>query len=155
MRWDSSGTEGWQRERWEENVGPKFVLKCRTLCLTAMFPGLSAIRLQIAVWFSQTVREGGLLLSFEWIEPELNFKHASFGDHGRFKVSSVQCAWKSPYALHPVFQKFPQRCFETVSVFIWLTTAVSHPFKGDSRVPPLSISLLQAVGGMMSLALCQ
>ena len=60
-----------------------------------------------------------------------------------FIYSSVQfnsrwypCARKSPNALHPVSQKFPQRCLCNVSVPV--TMAVSHPFKKDRLKPVLN-----------------
>ena len=56
----------------------------------------------------------------------------------QFKV--VLRAGKSPYALHPVSQKFPQRCLirNRSSVRLNLTTAFSRPFKGDGLALPLS-----------------
>ena len=43
------------------------------------------------------------------------------------------CVWKSPYALCPVSQKFPQHCLWTGSS-VWLTMAFSHHFKEDCLV---------------------
>ena len=51
----------------------------------------------------------------------------------------------------PSHRRFPNVPFETVSVFVWLTVALSRPFEEDR----LAIaSLLQAIDGVMSLALC-
>ena len=63
------------------------------------------------------------------------------------------CAQKSPYALHPVSQKFPHHCLSNSSS-VHLTMAFSHPFKKDCLALPLSMPLLQAINGVMSLALC-
>ena len=41
------------------------------------------------------------------------------------------CAWKSPYALYPSLRSFPNVAFEMVPMFVWLTMALSRPFKED------------------------
>ena len=41
------------------------------------------------------------------------------------------CARKSPYAPHPVSQRFPNIVFEMVPMSIWLTMALSRPFQED------------------------
>ena len=51
------------------------------------------------------------------------------------------CAWKSPYALHPVSQKFPQRCLWNGSSVHLIMMALSRPFKEDHLVLPLSTPL--------------
>ena len=51
------------------------------------------------------------------------------------------CAQKGPYALHPVSQKFPNVAFETVPMFVWLTMALSRPFKVDRLALPLCTTL--------------
>ena len=53
----------------------------------------------------------------------------------------------------PSFRSFTN-FFETVPVFVSLTMALSRPFKEDSLALPLfHASLLQAIAGVMSLAL--
>ena len=47
------------------------------------------------------------------------------------------CARKSPYALHPPLGSSDNIAFETVPLFVWLTTALSRLFKKDPRAPPL------------------
>ena len=58
----------------------------------------------------------------------------------RFCLKVVLRAGKSPYVLHPVSQKFPQRCLirNRSSVRLNLTTAFFRPFKGDGLALPLS-----------------
>ena len=51
-------------------------------------------------------------------------------------------------------RSFPNVAFETVPMFVLLTMVLSRPFKEDRRALPLSVPLLQAVDGVMSLALC-
>ena len=65
------------------------------------------------------------------------------------------CARKSPYALHPVSQKFPQRClWNDLSVRLSDDGPVSS-FQGRSSSGfSFHASLLQAIDGVMSLALC-
>ena len=41
----------------------------------------------------------------------------------------------------PSLKSFPSVAFETVPMFIWLTMALSHPFKEDHWVLPLSMPL--------------
>ena len=50
------------------------------------------------------------------------------------------CAQKSPYALHPVSQKFPHRCLSNSSS-VRLTMAFSQPFKKGHLALPLSMPL--------------
>ena len=45
----------------------------------------------------------------------------------RFNSRWYLFARKSPYALHPVSQKFPNVAFETVPMLVWLTMALSRP----------------------------
>ena len=54
-------------------------------------------------------------------------------------INSVQfssrwyvCAWKSPYALHPVSQKFPQRCLSNGSNVRLIDDAALSSFQGIS-----------------------
>ena len=51
---------------------------------------------------------------------------------------------------------FPSVIFETVPMFTWLTTALSHPFKEDCLALPLPIPLSTrwSIDGVMPLALC-
>ena len=72
-------------------------------------------------------------------------------------IKSVQfktCTWKSRCALHPISLKFFQHCFwNTVPAFVWLMTALSVLSKKIST-SSFHASLLQAIDGAMSLALC-
>ena len=53
-------------------------------------------------------------------------------------------------------RSFPNFAFETVSMFVWLTMASLSFFQGrSSSASSLHASLLQAIDGVMSLALCQ
>ena len=61
------------------------------------------------------------------------------------------------YALRkaPSLRSFPNVAFETVPMFVWVTMALSRPFKGrSSSAFSFHASLLQAIDGVMSLALC-
>ena len=51
----------------------------------------------------------------------------------------------------PSYKCFPGLAFETVSVLAWLTVAISCPFLSTSS---LYTSLLQAIDGVISMALC-
>ena len=55
----------------------------------------------------------------------------------------------------PSFRSFANVAFETVPMFVWLTMALSRPFKEDRLELPLSTPLLQVIYDVMSLALCQ
>ena len=63
-------------------------------------------------------------------------------------------AWKSPYALHPVSQKFPQRCLWNGSNVRPTDDGPLWSFRGRSSSASFHASLLQAIDGAMSLALC-
>ena len=88
----------------------------------------------------------------------VNEEHCPNLISNRSCVSSVQlssrwylCAWKSPYALHPVsLRSFPNVAFEMVPMFVRLTMALSRPFKEDRLALPLSTPLSTP----LSLALC-
>ena len=55
----------------------------------------------------------------------------------------------------PSLRRFPNFALETVPVFVWLTMALSRPFKGrSSSVSSFRASLLQAIDGVVSLAFC-
>ena len=55
----------------------------------------------------------------------------------------------------PSLRSFPNVAFETVPTFTWLTMALSRLFKeGSSSASSSHASLLQAIDGVMSLALC-
>jgi len=54
----------------------------------------------------------------------------------------------------PSLRRLPNVAFKTVPMFVLLTMVLSRPFKEDRRALPLSVPLLQAVDGVMSLALC-
>ena len=60
----------------------------------------------------------------------------------QFTSRRYLCAWKSPY-MHfpPSLRSFPNTAFETVPMFVWLTTALPHPFKEDHLVLLLSTPL--------------
>ena len=65
------------------------------------------------------------------------------------------CAWKSPYALHPLSQKFPQRCLWYASNVRLSDDDPFSSFQGRSfSASSFHASLLQAIDGVMSLALC-
>ena len=54
-------------------------------------------------------------------------------------------------------RSFPNVAFETVPMFVWLTMALSRPFNEDHLAPyfhSFHASLLQAIGGVMSLTVC-
>ena len=62
-------------------------------------------------------------------------------DENEFSSRWCLCAWKSPYAFHPVSQTFsPNVAFETVPMYSWLTMALSRPLKEDRLVLPLGAS---------------
>ena len=59
------------------------------------------------------------------------------------------------YTLHPVSQKFPQRCLWNASNVRLIDDDPLSSFQGRScRVSSLNASLLQAINGVMSLASC-
>ena len=65
------------------------------------------------------------------------------------------CARKSPYGLHPDSQKFPQHCLWNGSNFRLTDDGPLSSFQGRSpSVSSFHASLLQAIDGVMSLALC-
>ena len=65
------------------------------------------------------------------------------------------CARKSPYALHPVSQKFPQRCIWNVSNIRLIDDGPLSSYLGGSfSASYFNASLLQAISGVVSLALC-
>ena len=62
-------------------------------------------------------------------------------------------ARKSPYALHPVSQKFPHRCLWNGSNVRLIDDGPLSSFQGrSSSVSSFNTSLLQAIDGVMSLA---
>ena len=64
------------------------------------------------------------------------------------------CARKSPYALHPVSQKFPQRCLWNGSSVRLIDDGPLSSFQGrSSSASSFHASLLQAID-VVSLALC-
>ena len=65
------------------------------------------------------------------------------------------CAPKSPYALHPVSQKFPQRWLSNSSSVRLIDDGPLSSLQGrSSSASSFHASLLQAISGVMSLALC-
>ena len=73
-----------------------------------------------------------------------------------FSSRWYQCARKSPYALHPVSQKFPQRCLWNGSSVCLTDDGPLSPFqRRSSSASSFHTSLLQAIDDVMSLALCQ
>ena len=64
-------------------------------------------------------------------------------------------ARNSPYALHPVSQKFPQRCLGNGSNVRLTDDGPLSSFQGrSSSASSFHASLFQAISGVMSLALC-
>ena len=73
----------------------------------------------------------------------------------QFKMVSNLCTRKSPYALHPVSQKFPQRCLWNGSnVRLTDDGPLSSSEGRSSGASSLNASLLQVIDGVMFLALC-
>ena len=70
----------------------------------------------------------------------------------QFKMVSIRLE-KPICAPPPSLRSFPNFAFETVPVFVWLTMALACPSKED-HLASFNASLLQAVSGVMSLALC-
>ena len=67
----------------------------------------------------------------------------------------VLCARKSPYALHPVSQKFPQRCLWNGSSVRLIDDGPLSSFQGrSSSASSFKAFLLQAISGVISLVLC-
>ena len=65
------------------------------------------------------------------------------------------CARKSPYGLHPDFQKFPQCCLWNGSNFCLTDGGPLLSFQGRSpSASSFHTFLLQAIDGVMSVALC-
>ena len=65
------------------------------------------------------------------------------------------CARKSPYALHPVSQRFPQRCLWNSSNVRLIDDGPLSSFQErSSSASSFHASLLQAIDGVMSTALC-
>ena len=65
------------------------------------------------------------------------------------------CVRKSPYALHPVSQKFPERCLWNGSTVRLTDDDPLSSFQGrSSSASSFNASFLQATNGVMSLALC-
>ena len=66
------------------------------------------------------------------------------------------CARKSPYALHPVSRKFPQSCLWNGFNVRLTDDGPLSSFQGrSSSASSFNVSLLQAIDGVMSLALCR
>ena len=64
------------------------------------------------------------------------------------------CAWKSPYVLRLVSQKFPQRCLWNSSNICLVDDGPLSSFQGrSSSTSSFHASLLQVISGVMSLAL--
>ena len=64
-------------------------------------------------------------------------------------------ARKNPYSLHHVSQKFPQCCLWSRSSVCLIDDGPLSSFRGtSSSVSSVHASLLQAIDGVMSLALC-
>ena len=66
------------------------------------------------------------------------------------------CTRKSPYAIHPVTQKFPQRCHSNGSNVRLIDDGPLSSSQGSrsSSASSFHASLLRAIDGVMSLALC-
>ena len=73
----------------------------------------------------------------------------------QFRSRWYLCARKSPYAHHPVSQKFPQRCHWDGFNVRLIDDGRLSSFQGrSSSSSSFHVSLLQAIDGVMSLALC-
>ena len=73
----------------------------------------------------------------------------------QFRSRWYLCARKSPYAHHPVAQKFPQRCHWDGFNVRLIDDGRLSSFQGrSSRAYSFNTSLLQAIIVVMSLALC-
>ena len=113
-----------------------WILRIRsTTCCTEWTWKTSAVRplshFTIAFFDSRAAgHTGGHTCLFSWVQ---------------FKWRWCQCAGKSPYAPHPVSQKFPPTLpFETVPAFVWWTMDLSRPLKQDRLAPGvLSLSLFR------------
>ena len=71
----------------------------------------------------------------------------------QFKMVSMRS--EIPYALHPISQKFPQRCLRNGSKVRLIDDGPLSSFQGrSSSASSFHASLLQAINGVMSLALC-
>ena len=69
-------------------------------------PGLRLVRLL------RSSRWRSLLQWHQWVTPFVCVVALiSLSSSVQFCSRWYLCAWKSPYALHPISQKFPQRCF--------------------------------------------
>ena len=87
----------------------------------------------------------------KWFNFAYNFNYSSV------QYSSRRYLWalKSPYALHPVSQKFPQRCLWNGSNVRLTDDGLLSSFQGrSSSASSFHASLLQEIDGVMSLALC-
>ena len=73
----------------------------------------------------------------------------------QFSSRRYLCAQKSPYALQPVSQKFSQCCLSNCSSVCLIDNGLLSSFqKRLSGASSFKASLLQAINGVMSLALC-
>ena len=73
----------------------------------------------------------------------------------QFSSKSYLCARKSPYALHPPCLMFPQSCVWNGSNVRLIDDGHLTSYQGRSSSPSsFHASLLQAIDGVMSLALC-
>ena len=71
----------------------------------------------------------------------------------QFKMVSMRS--EPPYALHPISQKFPQRCLRNGSKVRLIDDGPLSSFQGrSSSASSFNASLLQAINGVMPLALC-
>ena len=76
-------------------------------------------------------------------------------DAAQFSSRWNQCAQKSPYALHPVSQKFPERRLWNGSSVRLIDDGLLSSIQGRSScASSFNASLLQAVDAVMFLALC-
>ena len=69
----------------------------------------------------------------ESIRNRLKSEHVKYGNNNRIQFSSVQdgiCVLGKAYMCStPYLRSFPNVAFEMVPVFVWLTMALSRPFK--------------------------
>ena len=87
---------------------------------------------------------------------------ATLTSHSSVQFNSVQHGIYALGEAHmrstPSLRSIPNVAIETVPMFVWLTMALSRPFKEDrlaEEEASFHASLLQAIDGVMSLALCQ
>ena len=100
--------------------------------------------------------------ALRWRKATFEGKGGLVQSSGALQSSSVQfssrwylCARKSPHALHPISQTFPQRCLWNGSNVRLTDDGPLSSFQGrSSSASSFNASLLEVIDGMMSLASC-